>query len=232
MTAAPSISIIIPVMNEKLLINDLIAHIRSLDGSEHTQIIIVDGERDKRTVKAVKDPKVTKIVSSRGRARQMNEGARIAAGRTLLFLHADTRLPHNALLCIEEALANGRYTAGAFDLGIQSKKFVFRLIEYSASIRSRITRIPFGDQALFIKKEYFDAIGGFHDIPLMEDVEIMQRIKKRRDEICIVRQRVSTSPRRWIREGILHCTLRNWFLQFLYYSGIPPNRLARFYRHR
>jgi hypothetical protein len=99
-----------------------------------------------------------------------------------------------------------------------------------ASLRSRITRIPFGDQAIFIRKAYFQKLGGFKDIPLMEDLEIMQRIKKKGDKICIIRCKVLTSPRRWEKEGILRCTLRNWLLQVLYFFGVPPYKLAKWYK--
>ncbi len=122
--------------------------------------------------------------------------------------------------------------AGAFDLGIRSEKFIFRLIESAASLRSRATRIPFGDQAIFVRKDYFDKIGGYQDIPIMEDVEIMKRIRKRGDKIVILHQRVHTSSRRWEKEGILRCTLRNWLLQVLYLLGVSPHRFSKLYGHK
>jgi len=125
-----------------------------------------------------------------------------------------------------------RYVAGAFDLGIRSEKFIFRLIESAASLRSRATRIPFGDQAIFVRKDYFDKIGGYQDIPIMEDVEIMKRIRKRGDKIVILHQRVHTSSRRWEKEGILRCTLRNWLLQVLYLLGVSPHRFSKLYGHK
>lgn len=231
MSVAPSISIIIPVLNESHRVNELISHLYSLEGSEQAEIIVVDGSLDKGTLEAIGDVETIKIKSSQGRGRQMNEGAKIAQGNSLVFLHADTELPHNALMLVRAAMENTKYVAGAFDLGIQSERLLFRLIERFASIRSRITRIPFGDQAIFIRKDYFNTIGGYQEIPLMEDVEIMMRVRKRGDPISIIRQKVSTSPRRWEREGILFCTIRNWFLQILYFLGVSPERLKRFYRH-
>ena len=165
-----------------------------------------------------------------GRGKQMNEGASIASGSILLFLHADTALPPDALKLIAAAMQKTTYVAGAFDLGIKSERSVFRVIEFAASLRSRITRIPFGDQAVFIRKEYFDVIGGFKEIPIMEDVEIMQGIKKRGDKIVILPQKTFTSSRRWEAEGILYSTLRNWVLQILYFFGISPHKLSRFYK--
>jgi hypothetical protein len=119
---------------------------------------------------------------------------------------------------------------GAFDLGIDSKRFAFRVIEKMASWRSRLTRIPYGDQAIFIRADYFRQLGGFRNIPIMEDVELMQRIKQKKGEIKIISKRVLTSPRRWEKEGIVFCTLRNWFLISLYFMGVRPETLARLYK--
>jgi hypothetical protein len=123
-----------------------------------------------------------------------------------------------------------RYVAGAFDLGIKSERFVFRIIESVASLRSRITDIPFGDQAIFIRKDYFEKIGGCKDIPIMEDMEIMGRIKRLGDRITIIKQRVMTSPRRWEKESVIGCTLRNWLLQMLYVLHVSPDKLSKLYR--
>ena len=225
----PAISIIIPVLNEAGGINHLIAHLRSIDVGRSSEIIVVDGDPDGGTLKAIRDGSVIKVKSARGRARQMNEGARIAGGNTLLFLHADTELPQEALSLIVTALNDGGFVGGAFDLAIKSRRLSFRLIESMASFRSRITGIPFGDQAIFIRKDYFQAIGGYSDMPLMEDIEIMQRIKKRGSKIRIIRRQVLTSPRRWENEGIVRCTLRNWLLQLLHYCGVSPSTLMKWY---
>lgn len=224
-------SIIIPVLNEAPLINGIIDHLHSLEGDETKEIIIVDGDPEGLTLKAISHDDVRQLKSSRGRWIQMNEGAKNAKGNMLLFLHADTELPLDAMRLIATAMKDKRYVAGAFDLGIKSERFVFRAIESAVSLRSRITRIPFGDQAIFVRKNYFDEIGGYKDIPIMEDVEIMERIKKRGDKIFIIPQKVHTSSRRWEQEGILHCTLRNWFLQILYLLRISPHRLSQFYRY-
>jgi len=169
-------------------------------------------------------------MAQRGRARQMNKGAVHAGGKILLFLHADTLLPEGALQRISALMEKGAVVAGAFELGIDSARPVFRIIEKAASLRSRILRIPYGDQAIFIRKDYFRALGGFREIPLMEDVELMRRIKKAGDRISIIPEKVKTSPRRWEKEGILFCTLRNWTLISLYFLGVSPERLAKFYR--
>jgi hypothetical protein len=139
-------------------------------------------------------------------------------------------LPNNALATIAVAMSDGRFVAGAFDLGINTDRRIFRITEKYVFLRTRLTRIPFGDQAIFIRRAYFEKIGGYQDIPLMEDVEIMGRIRKRGDRICIIPAKVLTSPRRWEKEGILSCTFRNWTIQMLYALGVPPEQLQKLYR--
>jgi hypothetical protein len=120
---------------------------------------------------------------------------------------------------------------GAFDLRIDGRKIAFRVIETIASLRSRLTRIPYGDQAMFIRASYFRTLGGgFREIPIMEDVDLMQRLKRDGRRIVIIREGVTTSARRWEEEGPVFGTLRNWSLMVLYFCGVAPERLARFYR--
>ncbi len=148
----------------------------------------------------------------------------------LLFLHADTLLPPQALRLIGTALADTGIVAGAFDLGFDTGKRIFRITEKYAALRTRLTRIPFGDQAIFVRRAYFEKIGGYAEIPLMEDVELMGRIRKRGDRICIIPLKVLTSPRRYEQEGILYCTFRNWALQLCYRAGVSPEKLIKWYR--
>lgn len=222
------ISIIIPVWNEMSIINQTIKGIFRLEYNGDIEIIVVDADPEGKTIKAIQDNDVIKATSEKGRAKQMNKGASIAGGDILLFLHADTGLPENALDDIFSAVEKG-YKCGAFNLGIKSERFVFRIIESAVNIRTRLTHIPYGDQAIFAEKEYFEGLGGFPDVPLMEDVEIMREIKRRGDKIRIVHEKVMTSPRRWEKEGVIRCTLRNRALITLYYLGVSPKRLARFY---
>lgn len=224
-----AISVILPVWKEASIINHTIGNILSSECRGNVEIIVVDGSAEGETIRAVQNKKVQKIVSEKGRSQQMNAGATIARGGILLFLHADTLLPRNALHAISSIMQKKELVGGAFDLGIDSPRPVFRLIETAASLRSRITRIPYGDQGIFIRKDYFHAIGGFKEIPLMEDVDLMRRIKKAGDKICILPLKVKTSPRRWEKEGIVRCTLRNWALIILYCLGFSPEKLAKHY---
>lgn len=207
------------------------ARIGDLEYDKKPQIIVVDGDPEGTTIGVIESADVVRVRSARGRGRQMNEGAREAWGDVLIFLHADTELPREALKLITSSIRKNDIVAGAFNLGIKSRRLIFRIIEHIASFRSRVSRIPFGDQAIFIKRDYFNEIGGYDEIPLMEDVEIMRRIKKRGDKIFIISKTVMTSPRRWEQEGVVRCTLRNWFIQMLYYCSVSPQRLVKYYRH-
>jgi rSAM/selenodomain-associated transferase 2 len=226
----PKFSFIIPVWDEEAIISRTIEHVRDLSASRTAEIIVVDGDPAGRTIKAVRHMGVKTAISEKGRGNQMNLGASLAAGEILIFLHADTLLPPDALELIEKAMADSFSIAGAFDLAIDSERPAYRLIEKAASFRSRMTRIPYGDQTIFARKSDFLALGGFRDIPIMEDVEFMQRIKKRKGKICIIGKAVRTSPRRWEKEGIVYTTARNWILLSLYLCGIKPESLVRFYR--
>ncbi len=227
---AHSISIIIPVLNEVSIIQQAIDHIFSLPRDGELEVIVVDGSPDGETIRAIRNSDVKRISAGRGRSIQMNKGASAASREILLFLHADTTLPEDAFADISRALENDLVVGGAFSLGIQSDRFTFRIIEKAATIRSRITRVPYGDQAIFLRKDYFHAVGGFREIPLMEDVDMMRRIRKAGGRIEIVPSQVKTSPRRWEEEGIVYCTLRNWSLITLYLLGLPSEKLTKFYK--
>ncbi len=227
---ASAVTVILPVLNETARINDLITHLRGLQPDAPREIIVVDGDPGGGTVGSLLDKGVITAVTERGRAHQMNYGAALASGDILLFLHADTRLPADALARVKAAMDNDRYAAGAFDLGIQTARRIFRITEKYVALRTRITRVPFGDQAIFIRKSYFDRIGGYRDIPLMEDIELMRRIRKRGDRIIIIPEQVMTSARRWENEGVLYCTLRNFALRLSYVLGTPPERLVKWYK--
>lgn len=229
MSLMNKISIIIPVLNEQKTINETIEKIYA-SNQVVFEIIVVDCDPKGSTIESIKKSNVIKLISQRGRAKQMNTGAKKASGKTLLFLHSDTELPNDALNKISTLFDKTNYVAGAFDLEINDKKPIFRIIEKVASFRSRLTSIPYGDQAIFVDKDYLKKIGGFSDIPLMEDVELMQRVKKLKGKIHIFEETVKTSSRRWKKEGVFYCTIRNWFLIGFYCFGVSPEKLVRFYK--
>ena len=229
----PEISIIIPVFQEGRLLLETLDTIDALAQRRLAEVIVVEGGReeaqDKMRMDWLADRAVRAVTAPCGRAVQMNAGARMAKGKILLFLHADTRLPKDALVLIRTVLSRTRASAGAFDLGIDSPRPAFRLIEQMVYWRSRITRIPYGDQAFFIRARAFRALGGYPPWPLMEDIALMQRIKKKGWPVVMVNRKILTSARRWEKEGVIRCTLRNWLLAGAFYLGVAAKRLDRFY---
>jgi rSAM/selenodomain-associated transferase 2 len=225
------ISVIIPVFKEEGCISGTIRSLLETKGEDPGEIIVVDGDESGSTIDSIKiqNNRIIKLIAPRGRAVQMNKGAAQASGDILLFLHADTLLPEKGFEKIRQTMESGKYAAGAFNYAIQSRNLFLRHIYYTSYLRSRISRIAYGDQAIFIRKDYFEKIGGYPEIPLMEDVELMKRIKKNKDKICILKEGVITSARRYEEEGIIHGWLRNHKVRILYYFGVSPQRLAKYY---
>ena len=226
----PAISLIIPVLNEAENIREIIQHIRELDADGAAEIIVVDGDPEGSTINTIKDEGVRTALSEKGRARQMNHGAALATGDVLLFLHADTLLPKNAFGLILSAINDQGFVGGAFDLGFNTRRRIFKITETYVFLRTRLTKIPFGDQAIFIRRHHFKQLSGYRDIPIMEDVELMKRIRKRGGRIRIIPEKVRTSARRYEQEGIIYTTIRNWMLQLEYALGVSPKRLVRWYK--
>ncbi len=226
----PFISVVVPVYQEQATIQAFLNHLHQVfSGAEH-EIIVVDGSPGRETLSSLHDPCITALCSAPGRSTQMNCGASMAQGEILLFVHADTWLPINAPGLIIQALEQEKIVAGAFSLSIDSCDPFLRIIAWVANLRTSWTRVPYGDQAIFIRKDIFKKIGMFPDIPLMEDLELMSRVKNRDWRIKILPEKVLTSPRRWGQEGRLVCTLRNWALRVLYHCGIPAEKLAAYYK--
>jgi len=224
-----TVSIIIPVFHESALINTALARIRSAQAGAPVEVIVVDGADEGDTLAALRGGEVKGLLSEKGRGAQMNRGAEAANGDVLLFLHVDTALPQGWSRLVNEAMEDGRFVGGAFDLAIDSPEVAFRLIEKVASLRSRLTRVPYGDQAIFMRRDYFLRLRGYRETALMEDLELMRRVKKEGGAIFIIPERVRTSGRRWAREGLVRCTLRNWTIALLYLFGVSPEKLARWY---
>jgi rSAM/selenodomain-associated transferase 2 len=223
------ISVIVPVLHESDRINEIIGSIKSASADVPYETIVVDGDLSGGTIAHISDHSVTTMTAPKGRALQMNAGAARACGDILLFLHADTLLPQSAFPKIIAALSDSNFVGGAFDLGIQNNRLIFRAIGRAASWKHRLTRVPYGDQAIFMLRRYFENIGGYAGIPLMEDVELMRRVKRRGGHIIILPEAVTTSSRKWETEGIIYTTLRNWTIQALYLFGIPAEKLLKYY---
>lgn len=195
-------------------------------------MILVDGGSDDATIQvAARFSAVRLLASPRGRARQMNAGARAARGDILLFLHADTWLPEGGLGAVSAALDDARVVGGRFDVRFDSPRPVLRMIAFFMNLRSRASGISTGDQAIFVRREVFETMGGYPDMPLMEDIELSRRLK-RRGRLVALPSRVTTSARKWEREGALRTMALMWALRFLYMVGVSPARLHRWYYGR
>jgi rSAM/selenodomain-associated transferase 2 len=193
-------------------------------------VIVVDGGSRDKTVEIARSLGARVLTTSPSKATQMNAGAAEACGDVLLFLHADTRLPQNFEERILATVATNAFSAGAFSLGINADARSLRFIERVANWRSRFFQMPYGDQALFVSRDLFHQIGGFPDYPIMEDFELVRRLK-RRGKIAILPESVRTSPRRWLNFGIFKTWLLNQIIIVAYYLGVSPQRLAQWY-HR
>ena len=221
------ISIIIPVLNEKENLKALLMPLQKWRQHGH-EIILVEGGGDEQSERLSKRLVDVFIHASPGRARQMNAGAAMAKGSDLLFLHADTRLPAGAEQALLQFSQIESAQWGFFDLRLAGRPGIFRVIETMINWRSSLTCIATGDQAIFVRNSVFRALQGYADIPLMEDVEICRRLKKRTRPI-IVPMAVLTASRRWEVNGVIKTILLMWLLRLSYYLGVSPQRLVRAY---
>lgn len=225
-TELTKISIIIPTLNEAGNIKQAIATTKV---STNTEIIVVDGGSQDDTVEIVQSLGIKVISSSPGRASQMNAGAVVASGEILLFLHADTRLPPGFEDMVRAALQKPSTVAGAFALRIDASLLSLRWVEWGVNWRSHFLQMPYGDQAIFLKKEVFQQIGGFPELPIMEDFELIRRLK-RIGQIMILPVPVVTSARRWLQKGVFKTTLINQIVIIAYFLGVSPEKIRRWYR--
>jgi rSAM/selenodomain-associated transferase 2 len=220
-----TVSIIIPVLDEEAAIAETIAA-AALTGAG--EILVVDGGSRDRT-RAIAAGRGCRVVDAApGRAAQMNAGAAAATGEVLLFLHADTWLSPDGITELTRALSDERTVGGRFDVRLEGPEAIFRVIETLMNVRSRLTRIATGDQAIFVRRSVFEALGGYAPIPLMEDVEFSARLK-RLGRVACLRSRVRTSVRRWRRYGPWATIARMWCLRVRYALGTSPHRLAHDY---
>jgi rSAM/selenodomain-associated transferase 2 len=224
--AALKISVIIPALNEAKNLPQTLAAVRTANGIE---VVIVDGGSQDETVKVAKSFQAKVIAAPPGRAMQMNWGADAATGDLLLFLHADTRLPQQWDQWVRQILNRPGVVAGAFNLAIAGEGLGLRLVEWGVGVRSRFFQLPYGDQAIFLTAKVFQELGGFPNLPIMEDFELMRQLKQRgRVEITPVA--ILTSGRRWQKLGVLRTTLINQLIIAGYFLGISPHQLVSWYR--
>jgi rSAM/selenodomain-associated transferase 2 len=221
------LSIIVPVLNESQTIASTLqaAQVHRQAGAE---LIVVDGGSTDGTLALCVGAADQVLHAPRGRASQMNVGAQHAQGAVLLFLHADTQLPENAVPLVADALRSGVHRWGRFDVMLSGRSAMLPVIAACMNWRSRLSGIATGDQAIFVQREAWNAVGGFPAQPLMEDIELSRRLLRISRPACI-RTRLTTSGRRWDQRGAWRTILLMWRLRWLYWLGVPPERLARAY---
>ncbi|MEK7747788.1 MAG: TIGR04283 family arsenosugar biosynthesis glycosyltransferase [Nitrospirota bacterium] len=225
---------IIPIYNEEAVLPFL------LDQSRHwpvLEVIFVDGgSRDQSknilegqaTTVTTNGPTYHFLLSEKGRGNQMNQGATFARGESLLFLHADSILPPDYFLDISNALKNTKNVGGAFQLKISSDSLLLKWIAMMANLRSSLFRLPYGDQGIFVRRELFQKMGGYLEVPIMEDVDFIRRLG-REGKIVLLPHSITTSARRWNKNGIIFTSSLNIVLLLLYWVGVSPKRLVRWY---
>ena len=233
---AMPISIIIPTLNEERTIMATLAHTAALGFDE---LIVVDGgsldqtpvlvESYRRRTQSPAQSPVRLVTAPCGRARQMNEGAKVSRGEILLFLHADAQLPDDAKTMIDTTLADQRMVGGRFDVRFDRPSMWGTIISRMMNWRSRLSGLATGDQALFVRRPIFEQMGGFADMPLMEDIEFSRRLK-RKGATAALTATVTSSFRRWEQHGPLRTILLMWTIRFLYWVGISPSHLVEWYK--
>ena len=222
------ISVVIPTLNEA---TNITAAIESAFAGGASEVLVVDGGSSDNTIPLAESAGAEILVTEANRARQLNAGAKVASGDVFLFLHADTTLPMGFRSAVERTLFSRNAALGAFTLAIDAKGAKYRVVEAVVAIRSRLSKLPYGDQAIFVRKTIFAKMGGFADIPLMEDYEFVRRIG-RGGRVSILPLRVVTSGRRWERLGVVRTAVLNFFIILAYHLGVAPKRLACWYGGR
>ena len=221
------LSIIIPVLNEEGRIQSTLEPLQSLRLKGH-EIIVVDGGSHDTTISRCAPLADHVLQSPPGRATQMQAGAAVSSGDILWFLHADSCVPGQADRHINESLADANSDWGRFDISLDDSHPLLRCVAWFMNQRTQLTGIATGDQGIFIRRSLFEEIGGFPDVPLMEDIRISRSLKKH-GRPCRVKARLETSSRRWKTHGISRTILTMWSLRLAHFAGVSPERLARYY---
>ena len=221
------VSIIVPVLNEA---HHIASTLEALQGyrQQGAELIVVDGGSRDETPEIARPLSDRLIQTEKGRALQMNAGANVAHGDVLLFLHADTHLPEQSYLALHAAYEAGPVLWSRFNVRLSGHRFAFRIIEWFMNRRSCLTGIATGDQALAVRRELYQQVKGFPDIPLMEDVAMCKCLKQITRPLCLT-ESVETSSRRWEQNGVLRTMLLMWCLRLAYFLGMSPARLAEYY---
>jgi len=223
-----TVALVIPVLNEAKSLMPSIERLKALHDKYH--VIFCDGGSDDDTCVLLQKDALNYCCSSRGRALQMNAGASTCDSDILIFIHADTSISSSDIELVKKAMQDESIVGGRFDVRLSGERFAFRIIEWMINLRSRMTGISTGDQCQFVRRSVFEAMGGFPEQGLMEDVEFSKRLK-RYGKIACLKNKVVTSSRRWEKHGIIKTVMLMWKLRLLYWLGTSPEKLAEIYHH-
>ncbi|MBS1788609.1 MAG: TIGR04283 family arsenosugar biosynthesis glycosyltransferase [Acidobacteria bacterium] len=225
------ISVVIPVLNEESQIARMMAELTEMTQGDAFELIVADGGSSDRTVELTRSFESVKLISCQraNRGWQMNQGAAEAAGDVLLFLHADVKLPVTGLASIRQALENEKLVGGCFQLQFPADaQTSLRAVAWGINVRTRWFKTATGDQAIFVRRQVFQAIGGYELFPLMEDIALFNEMK-RQGKVTVLNDRVEISPRRWLKFGVWRTVMLMYLLRFGYWLGIDPVTLKRFF---
>ena len=220
------ISIIIPVLNESKILEKTLSRLQH-ELADHELIVVDGGSTDTSTLIAARYGKV--LTSRRGRAKQLNTGAAAATGDILVFLHADVWLEPGALVAVEKTVTSG-YVGGGFRQRIDGKSLLYRMIEMAGNIRGKYLKVFYGDSGIFLTRTDFEKIGGFPDVPILEEMEFSRDMRKL-GKTTLITPYIHISARRWVTGGIIRTTLNNWLITLLYFLGVSPEGLVKLYSH-
>jgi rSAM/selenodomain-associated transferase 2 len=220
-----SISVVIPSLDEGERIRDTVASAQA----PGVEVLVVDGGSRDRTAALARDAGATVLVSPPGRARQLDAGARAASGEVLLFLHADTLLPAGWDGAVRQALEDPRVSGGAFRLCFDCRSLPLRAVEWGARLRVALFRLPYGDQALFLRRSVLEELGGVPQVPIMEDLDLVRALRDA-GRLALLPQPAVTSARRYQAGGVLRTMLRNWLAAAAWAAGVDRTRVAAWYR--
>ena len=226
METLQKISVIIPILNEAKILEKTLSQLQPELGPH--ELIVVDGGSTDTSVRiAEKYGRV--VISERGRAKQLNAGAAAATGDILIFLHADIWLEQEAFVAVATAISSD-YVGGGFRQKIDGECVLYRLIEIAGDIRGRYLKVFYGDSGIFLARTDFEKIGGFPDVPILEEMEFSKSLR-RLGKTTLLTPCIHISARRWEAWGIVRTTLNNWVIILLYFLGVSPEKLARLYSH-
>ena len=227
--ANPSLAIVIPVFNEAKVLPQALTSLAELSMDSSDSIIFVDGGSTDQSIQLIQQHGYQCLHCEAGRAKQMNYGTNNTKSDIILYLHVDTKVSSSEISNIKKSYTKG-FLSGRFDIMFTNRALTYRIISFFINFRSRLSKISTGDQAIFIRRDIFEQIGGYPEIPLMEDVAISKALRRLGKIDCLY-NKVTTSSRRWEKNGVVNTVMLMWKMRFLYWCGAEPEKLASMYRN-